>query len=147
MIDIRPLPYQIDGLTFFQEDASNLENIPDESIMSLSALHAVEHFGLGRYGDPIDPDGWKKAVLSMQRVIQKDGILYLSVPIGTENRLYFNAHRMFAVTTIPNVLDRMELIKFAYIDAYRVINVLPQDLQKLTIGSDYLCGMYIFKKK
>ena len=147
MIDIRPLPYKIEGLAFFQGDACSLENIQNESIESLSSLHAIEHFGLGRYGDPIDPNGWRKAVLSMQRVMKKNGLLYISVPIGTENRLYFNAHRMFDIMTIPKILKEMDLIKFAYIEAYQVKNILPRDMQNYKIGSDYLCGIYVFKKR
>ena len=37
---------------------SNLMNYCD----SISALHSIEHFGLGRYGDPIDINGHEKAI-------------------------------------------------------------------------------------
>jgi len=74
MIDIRPLPEKIENLKFIQADATNLENIPDNSIESLSSLCAPEHFGLGRYGDPVDPDACFKAMKSMQRVIQRGGV-------------------------------------------------------------------------
>ena len=69
MIDIRPLPQKIDGLEFIQADATNLDRIASESIDSLSSLHALEHFGLGRYGDPIDPEASFKAMKAMQRVL------------------------------------------------------------------------------
>lgn len=73
MMDVRPLPYTIEGLNFLQADAINMPGIPDESIESLSCLHALEHFGLGRYGDPIDPYAWKKTLNSFQRVLKKGG--------------------------------------------------------------------------
>lgn len=73
MIDIRPLPFDIPGLRFVQGDATGLETIQDGTIESLSSLHAVEHFGLGRYGDPVDPTAWKKALLSMCRVLRPGG--------------------------------------------------------------------------
>jgi len=73
MIDIRPLPEKIENLKFIQADATNLENIPDNSIESLSSLCAPEHFGLGRYGDPIAPDACFKAMKSMQRVLKSWG--------------------------------------------------------------------------
>lgn len=76
MIDIRPLPDKIEGLKFIQADATNLEGIPDNSIESLSSLCAPEHFGLGRYGDPIDPDACFKAMKSMQRVVQRGGVSF-----------------------------------------------------------------------
>lgn len=61
-IDIRPLDSKIEGLHFVQADATNLDGIANESISSLSSLHAIEHFGLGRYGDPVDPDACFKAM-------------------------------------------------------------------------------------
>lgn len=55
-VDIRPLVRHIDGLTFLQDDATELRKLPTRSVESLSSLHVAEHFGLGRYSDPIDPD-------------------------------------------------------------------------------------------
>lgn len=60
LIDIRPLTRKVDGLNFIQSDATNLKNISDNSIESLSALCSLEHFGLGRYGDSIDPEACYK---------------------------------------------------------------------------------------
>lgn len=70
MIDVRPLSEseKVEGLNFIQADATNLENIPDNSLESLSSLCAPEHFGLGRYGDPVDAQACFKAMKSMQRV-------------------------------------------------------------------------------
>ena len=95
MIDIRPLPEKIEGLKFIQADATNLDGIADNSIKSLSSLCAPEHFGLGRYGDPIAPDACFKAMKSMQRVLQRGGYLYCAVPVGETSCVAFNAHRIF----------------------------------------------------
>ena len=77
MLDIRPLPFNVEGLDFIQADATNLDNIEDNSIESLSSLHAIEHFGLGRYGDPIDPYAWKKALKAIQRKLKPNGFFTL----------------------------------------------------------------------
>ena len=61
------------------------------SIDSMSALCSIEHFGLGRYGDPIDPDSCFKCFDSIQKKLRKGGQLYISLPIGRE-RVEFNAH-------------------------------------------------------
>ncbi len=74
MIDIRPLRFKLDGLNFIHSDATNLEGIADESISSISSLHAIEHFGLGRYGDRVDAGAWRKALHSMLRVTKKGGV-------------------------------------------------------------------------
>lgn len=119
-LDIREFPIRIDGLNFIQADATNMVGIESESIDSLSSLHAIEHFGLGRYGDEIDPDAWKKALHAFSRVLKKGGRLYLSVPIATRNILVFNAHRIFKPSTIIDELSTLELVDFAYIENYQI---------------------------
>jgi len=99
IIDIRPLVSNIEGLTVFQDDATTLSRLESKSIDSLSSLHAAEHFGLGRYSDPIDPEACFKFMKSLQRVLAPGGRLYFSVPNGRE-RVEFNAHRVFNSNTV-----------------------------------------------
>ena len=61
VFDIRPLESKVDNIQFIQDDFINPVNAIDNSTDSLSCLHALEHFGLGRYGDPIDAYGHVKA--------------------------------------------------------------------------------------
>lgn len=112
MLDIRPLEVSIDDLDFRQEDATLLSGIKDGSISSLSALCSLEHFGLGRYGDAIDPEACFKAFHAIQKKMSVDGRLYISVPIGIEH-LEFNAHRVFSPNTIVQEFDEMELVEFS----------------------------------
>lgn len=114
LIDVRPLDHSIPGVSFQQADATNLIGIPDESIESISALCSLEHFGLGRFGDPIDPDGWIKALKSIERTLSPNGHAYISVPIGYEH-LEFNAHRVFYAETIINALSSLKLVEFSTI--------------------------------
>jgi hypothetical protein len=94
VVDVRPITTQIPGVTFKQADLMS----PVEGMMdycdSLSCLHALEHFGLGRYGDPIDPKGYKLGFKNMANLLKEEGTFYLSVPIGIE-RVEFNANRVF----------------------------------------------------
>lgn len=112
MIDVRPIDSKIPGVEFVCDDATMLRGIRDESIESLSALCSLEHFGLGRYGDMIDPEACFKAFHSIVRVIKKGGHVYVSVPIGREH-LEFDAHRVFYAKTIVNEFYPMELIEFS----------------------------------
>jgi hypothetical protein len=114
VVDIRPMASNIPGLTFFQDDASDLANIPSRSVQSLSTLHAAEHFGLGRYTDPIDPSACFKFMAALERVLAPGGRLYFSVPVGRE-RLEFNAHRVFAARTILESFPELELVSFSYV--------------------------------
>lgn len=152
IIDIRPLPITISNLNFIQADATNLEGIEDGSIESLSSLHAVEHFGLGRYGDAIDPSACFKAMKSLQRVVKQKGTLYFSVPIGKRDSVYFNSHRVFNPKTILKIFSDMELLEFSYIHDYKVMTLLGEEARtKIKSGSvaieNYDCGIFIFIKK
>jgi hypothetical protein len=118
LIDIRPLPYKIEGLDFIQGNATDMSAIKDNSLESLSSLCAIEHFGLGRYGDPVDPEACFKALKEMQRVLAAGGRLYIAVPIGREH-IHFNAHRIFSPQTILSSLPELRLADFAVIDTRR----------------------------
>lgn len=100
VLDIRPMDQIIPGVRFHQLDL--MAALPDEwtdCTDSLSCLHTVEHFGLGRYGDRIDPLGHERGIESMKKMVKPGGHLYLSTPIG-EERIEFNAHRVFAPDTV-----------------------------------------------
>src|SRR5205823_9430566 len=62
VVDIRPLHSMIAGLTFVQGTCTDLAWIRSGSVPSLSSLHAIEHVGLGRYGEPIEPTAWRLAL-------------------------------------------------------------------------------------
>jgi hypothetical protein len=97
VMDIRPARSFDPNVRFVQVDVSDPEKVPENYTDSLSCLHALEHFGLGRYGDPLLADGWKRGIQSFSRLLQPQGRLYLSVPIGRQ-RIEFNAHRIFGPT-------------------------------------------------
>ena len=112
MIDIRDFPGEVEHLSTIVDDATSLHQIPDESIESMSALCSLEHFGLGRYGDPIDPEACFKCFDNIQKKLKKGGRLYLSVPVGRE-RVEFNAHRVFYASTIVECFHDLQLEEFS----------------------------------
>lgn len=144
MLDIRPLRVPIKNLSFIQVDCMDMSNIPAETLLSFSSLHAVEYFGLGRYGDPINPLGFKKAIMEIQRVVKSGGGIYFSVPVGVE-RLEFNAHRIFNPETLIKLFDQCDLIEFSIVDDENMFheNVDPS----LFSGLHYGCGLFHFRKR
>lgn len=112
MIDIRDFPVPVDGLNTIVDDATSLHQIVDESIESMSALCSLEHFGLGRYGDPIDPEACFKCFSNIQNKIKKGGHLFISLPIGRE-RVEFNAHRVFYADTVVQNFNKMSLVEYS----------------------------------
>jgi len=141
-IDIRPMQVSLKNL--FPKKGSILD-LPykNNSIKSLSCLHVAEHIGLGRYGDPIDPYGTKKACKELSRVLTKNGLLYFCVPIG-KNRTCFNAHRVHMPETITNYFKNLKLMEFSVVDDNGIYtdNADPKKYNNINYG----CGMFLFKK-
>lgn len=147
MIDIRPFPAEISGLTMIVDDATNLRQFTDNSIESLSALCSLEHFGLGRYGDSIDPEACFRCFASIQRKVKRGGNLYIAVPVGKE-RLEFNAHRVFYAQTIKDCFHEMELIEYSCAVAGQLeknveLHKFDDDLHK----GNYCYGLFHFCKR
>lgn len=147
--DIRLNPYKIPNMNFMQVD---LMKMPDNNInqfCSISCLHALEHFGLGRYGDSIDVLGYKKGFANIVKLLESEGILYFAVPIGPQ-RIEFNAHRVFNITTVLELASNegLELIDFAYVDdkgkLYTGIALDEYDILR-NFGCNFGCGIFTFK--
>jgi len=146
VFDIRPLTVKIGNVSFNQWDISN----PDPELIGVadcvSCLHTLEHIGLGRYGEPIDPDGWRKGLSSRARLGKPGGGLWLSVPIGMQ-RVEFNAHRVFAPQTIDDEakLHHLKLTEFHFLegDCLKQSNSIDDFDRLAKIG--YALGIFYFK--
>lgn len=150
VFDIRPVSSQIPGVIFRQADLMNPVESFAEYCDSLSCLHALEHFGLGRYGDPIDPQGYAVGLGNMAGLLQAGGLFYLSVPIG-KGRVEFNAHRIFDPRSLVQLAaaNGLSLMEFAWIGSSRILvqsSSLEQDMDELSkLG--YALGIFTFVKR
>lgn len=149
VFDIRPLKINLPNIIFRQAD---LMNPPKEMIgkcESISSLHAIEHFGLGRYSDPVDADGHVKAIENIHSMLKPGGIFYLSVPIGRQ-RIEFNAHRVFDVSYLLRLfMGKFVIESFSYVDdkgdLFENVN-LDKDKIESNFGCVYGCGIFQLKK-
>lgn len=139
-LDYRPLRVNLDGLTSVAGSVTHLP-FASASIQSLSCLHVIEHIGLGRYGDPLDPTGSIRAAHELVRVLAPGGRLYLSVPVGRE-RVCFNAHRVVSPATVQSWFAPLDLKHFALVgDDGRFsesCHVMAGE------GLEYGCGLFEF---
>jgi hypothetical protein len=144
LVDIRPMNGAVKGLSFVRDDATELQMFPSDSIESLSSLHAAEHFGLGRYSDPIDPSASTRFMGALQRVLAPGGRLYFSVPIGRQ-RVEFNAHRIYDPLTVLEVFQGLDLLSFSFVgsDGRLYEDVSPKDVS----GASDACGLFEFTKR
>jgi SAM-dependent methyltransferase len=114
MVDLRPLSLPLESLKF---QPGSILGLPfaDRSVPSVSSICVVEHIGLGRYGDPLDPRGTEKAVTELKRIVQPGGCLCISAPLDDENRTYFNAHRAFTENYLLSLFQPFEVVERRYI--------------------------------
>ena len=143
-VDIRPLDALY--LKNIEIKKASVLNMPyaDNSLESLSCLHVAEHIGLGRYGDPLDPLGTKKAAAELTRCLAKGGNLFFSVPVG-KPRLCFNAHRIHSPRQIIDYFKGIKLVELSGSDDNKrfIENI---DIKVLE-NSKYACGMFWFSKE
>jgi SAM-dependent methyltransferase len=140
--DYRPAILNLDCLDSKRADLMKLP-FETNSIESISCMHTVEHIGLGRYGDPIDPIGDIKAMNELKRVCAIGGNLILVVPVGRA-KIMFNAHRIYDPENIMNLFEGFELIDFsAILDDNNFVQAPSFELIK---QQTYGCGCFWFKK-
>ena len=149
VFDIRSLNDTIPNIVFKQLDLMSknfdLRNYCD----SASSLHAIEHFGLGRYGDKLDYNGHLKGLKNIYEMLKKNGKFYFSVPIGPQ-RIEFNAHRVFSVKYLIELIqDKYRVNFFSYVNdegnLIRDAALNPADVDN-NFGCKYGCGIFELTK-
>ncbi len=79
------------------------------------SISSFEHDGLGRYGDPLSPDGDFMAMYKMKSVLKPGGLLFLSVPLG-KDQIVWNAHRVYGNIRLPHLLWGWEVVEVFGLD-------------------------------
>lgn len=153
VFDIRPLEITVPNIRFTQADLMNLDDKNIACTDSVSCLHALEHFGLGRYGDPVCYDGYIAGFKNIAALLKQGGKLYFSVPMGVQ-RIEFHAHRIFS---LPYLLQMVE--EFYTVDSFSYVNdkneFFPEvDLSSVSakdksdsFGCSFGCAVFVLTKK
>jgi hypothetical protein len=149
VLDVRDLTQsEHPNIRFRQVDLMQEGTLPIDFFDSISCLHAIEHFGLGRYGDQIDPSGHHKGFVNLISMLEIGGDLYLSFPIGLKNETHFNAHRVFHPLDIlnwPECGEKLILNRFDYVDDAGNLHT-NTDLLTSPPQTIYGCGIYSFTR-
>lgn len=114
VLDIREGSSNITGLTTLVGNAQLNLASKIGRFDSVSTLHSIEHFGLGRYGDPIDPEGHLKGLKNIADCVEVEGSFYVSFPIGNAV-VEFNSQRVIDPQILESVLTNFELKSFVLI--------------------------------
>lgn len=143
--DYRPLQINLSNLS---PGEANLLNLPfaDNSIISLSCMHVIEHIGLGRYGDEIDVNGDRKAIAELIRVLQVGGYLLLVFPMG-KPRIQFNAHRIYSYDQAMQYLKPLSVKRFEFVpDDFQRHGLLSSPEKGFVDKQKWGCGCFLLTK-
>jgi len=151
ILDIRKQDSNVKNINFEQLDL--MGNIPEKfknCTDSISCLHTIEHFGLGRYGDKVDINGHVKGLENINTILKSGGIFYFSTPIGNQ-RIEFNAHRVFSIKYLLDILEKnYKIISFSYVDdignLHEDINLSNSDIEN-NLNCRFGCGIFELLKK
>lgn len=147
IFDIRENDINFKNIKFNKIDILKINKTYFNYADSLSCLHVIEHFGLGRYGDEIDPQAHIIAFRKILQILKSSGILYISFPICTNGKIFFNMERRFDPNEIFEWSKDFDLIKFDFIDDQEQI-FLNYDLKKINDKKiENGCGIYTLIKK
>ena len=151
IFDIRKLDLNIANGLFKQADLmdTNSTELYKDYTDSVSCLHAIEHFGLGRYGDPLNLNGIELGITNISKLLNRNGFFYLSTPIG-KSRIEFNANWVSDPNTIIKIANNNNLLldKFIIIKQNGSHSEINLDLfySNQIILDNYSLGIFIFKK-
>ncbi len=145
--DYRPADLRLSNL---QSKHGDLMALPfkDNSVTSISCMHTIEHIGLGRYGEPIDPEGDMKACKELSRVLAPNGSLLFVTPMGAQARIEWNAHRIYTYEQVLALFPNLILKEFSLIPEHGNKGGLIRNADpKILSGEKYACGCFHFIKK
>ena len=96
---------------------------PTKKYNVIVSFSSIEHSGLGRYGDDIDPDADLTTMDFFYDILEPDGLLFLAVPLGEANRLEWNHHRIYGIERYKKLIRRFQVI---YIFGNQKTNILDK---------------------
>jgi len=74
----------------------------------VASYSSIEHAGLGRYGDVLDPWGDLRVMAQMQCVTTPDASFFIGVPFGLD-RIAWNAHRYYGPRRLPQLFANVRV--------------------------------------
>ena len=126
-IEYRKIKHNIPKLQTYTFDQAvkkiNQNKLKTDCVLCYSS---IEHSGLGRYGDYINPEGDFFTMKLVKKMIKPDGLLFLQIPIGSDLLLWNNT-RIYGKHRLLLLLEGWKLLD--------VFGYSPELLDQLPDGS------------
>jgi hypothetical protein len=90
-----------------QQDENNERQLFD----SIWSYNSLEHDGLGRYRDPLNPYGDFQTMIKISCILKPGGLLFLSVPLNVADFLKFNLHRIYGPIRLPLLYRNFHIVE------------------------------------
>ena len=114
----------------------------------VSCLHVIEHVGLGRYGDKVDPNGWIKAIRTITDIASSGCLALIAVPIGVP-RVEFNAHRVFCPSAFSHAFSQAGWVleEFSCVDDNLVLHrqITFDFYDNCIYPCSYAIGLFLYR--
>jgi len=95
------------------EDYFEFEKNHDKRFDCIITFSSIEHSGLGRYGEPLDPDGDIKTMAAIRNNLKDDGVVVFGAPIGLD-AVFWNAQRIYGRKRLPLLFAGFKQVGYFY---------------------------------
>lgn len=98
----------------------------EEKYDAIFSYSSIEHSGLGRYGDPLNPEGDIEAMTHIRTHLIENGLAFLGFPVGRD-ALVWNAHRIYGEHRLPLVFSGFRELEWIGIDKSYIYKCQPSN--------------------
>lgn len=107
------LAKQFSGARFIKGDFTG--ELLEVGFDMIVACSTIEHFGIsGRYGSKEDPEGDLKAMRKITELLDAQGWLFLTVPVGIDG-VHRPFHRVYGKRRLPRLLEGYDVVKSRFL--------------------------------
>lgn len=127
----KPTSFHPNIKTIEYTEYMNQENFYDYVI----TYSSIEHSGLGRYGDPLNPNGDIESMGVINKSLKNNGIIFWGAPVGGRDVLTWNAHRVYGKIRLPLLFKNFKIIKWHGLDesALKINKIYPSGIRQPVI--------------
>ena len=99
--------------------------ISNEKYDSVFSFSSIEHSGLGRYGDPLNPNGDIETMNHIHNSLKDGGMVFIGFPVGRD-AIVWNAHRIYGPKRLELIFKDFNEIEWIGLNKDYIYSCPPQ---------------------